>query len=222
MEKITWYGSGGKPQAANGSGGAGENALSFRIGSVRSGDTPSVSNSGTGGNVVLDFVLPKGEKGEKGEKGDGNLAGIGGFLEGLSVELAILKEMLPFSSMQMGKELCVASNPNVKLVETYGTGNAACYKIRYPTPFSQVPVLLVTSSRSTQQMRMIEILVKAIINTTGLIDSHQDLHIPGIWNKSVKENKSILHVQEHKSWKSHKVWSGPKRSGRTIRNRLKI
>lgn len=158
MEKITWYGSGEKPQAANGSGGAGENALSFRIGSVHSGDTPSVSNSGTGGNVVLDFVLPKGEKGEKGEQGDSNLAGISAFFEGLSVELAILKEMLPFSSMQMGKELCVASNPNVKLVETYGTGNAACYKISYPTPFSQVPVLLVTSSRSTRQMRMIEIL----------------------------------------------------------------
>ena len=34
-------------------------AVAFWIGSVRSGDTPSVSNSGTGGNVVLDFVLPK-------------------------------------------------------------------------------------------------------------------------------------------------------------------
>ena len=155
MEKITWYGSGEKPQAANCSDGVGENALSFRIGSVRSGDTPSVSNSGTGGNVVLDFVLPKGEKGEP---GDSNLAGIGGFFEGLSVELAILKEMLPFNSMQIGKELCVASNPNVELVEKYGTGNAACYKISYPTPFSQVPVLLVTSSRSTRQMRIIEIL----------------------------------------------------------------
>ena len=158
MEKITWYGSGEKPQAANCSDGVGENALSFRIGSVRSGDTPSVSNSGTGGKVVLDFVLPKGEKGEKGDQGDGNLAGIGGFFEGLSVELAILKEMLPFNSMQIGKELCVASNPNVELVETYGTGNTACYKISYPTPFSQAPVLLVTSSCSTRQMRMIEIL----------------------------------------------------------------
>ena len=52
-----------------------------------------------------------------------------------------------------------------------------------------------------------EILVKAIINTTGLIDSHQDLHIPGIWNKSVKENKSILHVQEHKSWEFKSIIS---------------
>lgn len=65
MEKITWYGHGEKPQA----GGAGENALSFRIGSVRSGDTPSVSNSGTGGNVVLDFVLPKGEREKRASKG---------------------------------------------------------------------------------------------------------------------------------------------------------
>lgn len=44
-----------------------------------------------------------------------------------------------------------------------------------------------------------EIYVKAIINTTNVIDSHMDLHIPGIWNKTVKENKNMLHVQEHKA-----------------------
>lgn len=45
-----------------------------------------------------------------------------------------------------------------------------------------------------------EIYVKAIINTTNVIDSHMDLHIPGIWNKTVSENKNMLHVQEHKSY----------------------
>lgn len=44
-----------------------------------------------------------------------------------------------------------------------------------------------------------EIQVKAIINTTNMIDSHVDLHVSGIWNKTVKENKNMLHVQEHKS-----------------------
>lgn len=43
-----------------------------------------------------------------------------------------------------------------------------------------------------------EIKVKAIINTTNVIDSHMDLHVKGIWNKSVKENKAIMHLQEHK------------------------
>lgn len=52
-----------------------------------------------------------------------------------------------------------------------------------------------------------EIYVKAIINTTNIIDSHLDLHLPGIWNKTVKENKNMLHVQEHKSNQFDKIIS---------------
>ena len=43
-----------------------------------------------------------------------------------------------------------------------------------------------------------EIQVKSVINTTNLMDSHKDVHIPKIWNKSLKENKSFLLLQEHK------------------------
>jgi len=42
-----------------------------------------------------------------------------------------------------------------------------------------------------------ELKVKVVINTTNLIDSHSDMHVPGIWDKSLKENKSIMHLQEH-------------------------
>ena len=34
-----------------------------------------------------------------------------------------------------------------------------------------------------------EIKVRAIINTTNIMDSHKDVHIPGLWKKSLKENK---------------------------------
>jgi len=44
-----------------------------------------------------------------------------------------------------------------------------------------------------------EIRVKSVINTTNFLDSHGDVHIPGIWNKSIKENSRIMHIQEHKS-----------------------
>jgi len=41
--------------------------------------------------------------------------------------------------------------------------------------------------------------VKAIINTTNIIDSYLDMHVPKIWNRSLKENaKNMLHMQEHK------------------------
>lgn len=39
--------------------------------------------------------------------------------------------------------------------------------------------------------------VKAAINTTNILDSHSDVHIKGLWNKSLKENKMVMHLQEH-------------------------
>lgn len=42
-----------------------------------------------------------------------------------------------------------------------------------------------------------EILVKSAINTTNIFDSHGDVHIPGLWNKSIKEAKNLLLLQEH-------------------------
>lgn len=42
-----------------------------------------------------------------------------------------------------------------------------------------------------------KITAKIVINTTNIIDSHCDCHIPGLWNKTIKENKSPYHLQEH-------------------------
>jgi len=39
--------------------------------------------------------------------------------------------------------------------------------------------------------------VKVVINTTNFLDSHGDVHVNGIWNKSVKDNVTFLHLQEH-------------------------
>jgi len=39
--------------------------------------------------------------------------------------------------------------------------------------------------------------VKAIINTTGVIDSHMDLHVKGIWNKTVKDNPTNPVLKQH-------------------------
>jgi hypothetical protein len=52
-----------------------------------------------------------------------------------------------------------------------------------------------------------EIRVKAVINTTNLMDSHKDVHLPGIWTKSLKENKRIMHIQEHQSNSFDKIIS---------------
>lgn len=39
--------------------------------------------------------------------------------------------------------------------------------------------------------------VIVVINTTNWLDSHGDVHIPGIWKKSLNDNKVQLHLQEH-------------------------
>lgn len=41
------------------------------------------------------------------------------------------------------------------------------------------------------------IKVRAVINTTNLLDSHGDVHIKGLWKKSLKEQKTLYLLQEH-------------------------
>lgn len=43
----------------------------------------------------------------------------------------------------------------------------------------------------------VQLKVRSIINTTKYFDSHGDVHIDQLWNKSLKENKDLYLVQEH-------------------------
>lgn len=52
-----------------------------------------------------------------------------------------------------------------------------------------------------------EFTVIAVINTTNIMDSHKDVHLKGIWSKSLKENKRIMHIQEHESQKFSSIIS---------------
>lgn len=41
------------------------------------------------------------------------------------------------------------------------------------------------------------IQVKTVINTTNIIDSHRDLHLSKIWNKTVNDNPFSYHLKQH-------------------------
>lgn len=41
--------------------------------------------------------------------------------------------------------------------------------------------------------------IKTVINTTNVIDSHMDLHLKDIWNKTVKDNPFSYHLKQHKN-----------------------
>ena len=45
--------------------------------------------------------------------------------------------------------------------------------------------------------------VLCVINTTNWFDSHSDVHIPGLWKKSIKDNKFFSHLQEHQQKFTH-------------------
>lgn len=49
----------------------------------------------------------------------------------------------------------------------------------------------------SEMLALDEINVKSVINTTNILDSHGDVHIPGLWNKSLKEQKQFYLVKEH-------------------------
>lgn len=42
-----------------------------------------------------------------------------------------------------------------------------------------------------------KIAVSVVINSTNILDSHGDVHIPGLWKKSLNEKKNIYLLQEH-------------------------
>ncbi|QHC84973.1 hypothetical protein AS589_09415 [Empedobacter brevis] len=53
-------------------------------------------------------------------------------------------------------------------------------------------------------------IVYPVINTTGYLDSHSDVHIPGIWNKSVPEQKGKVYLIINHDLEVGKVISFPK------------
>lgn len=50
---------------------------------------------------------------------------------------------------------------------------------------------------TTEEMNVGALKARLVINTTNLIDSHMDCHIPGLWKKSLKETKQLFLLQEH-------------------------
>jgi hypothetical protein len=47
--------------------------------------------------------------------------------------------------------------------------------------------------------------VEVVINTAGYMDSCSDVHIAGLWKKTLRENKNLLHLQEHVSQFDHVI-----------------
>lgn len=58
--------------------------------------------------------------------------------------------------------------------------------------------LIEKATANPELLNLAEFNVKVVINTTSIRDSHKDVHIPGLWKKSLQESRGMYHVQEHK------------------------
>ncbi len=57
----------------------------------------------------------------------------------------------------------------------------------------------INKSEGSEGVNPNQIKVVSIINTTNIMDSHRDVHIKGLWNKTVKENKNMLLLDQHRA-----------------------
>lgn len=60
-----------------------------------------------------------------------------------------------------------------------------------------LPLKNIGAEKSESEVAVTEIKVRPVINTTYVRDSHKDVHIDGLWKKSLSENTRIKHLQEH-------------------------
>ncbi len=54
-----------------------------------------------------------------------------------------------------------------------------------------------TKESGVIETRSADVVVRSVINSCGIIDSHYDVHIKGLWKKSISELKTVYLLQEH-------------------------
>jgi hypothetical protein len=89
-----------------------------------------------------------------------------------------------FQALKNNKEAIIAS----KKMQT---------KLTDAISFSPTVIVKGETIKAINPENLENIKVKVVINTTNLLDSHGDVHIDGIWNKSVKEQRNLYLIQEH-------------------------
>ena len=94
-----------------------------------------------------------------------------------------------FKALKDNKEVLIAQKKNI-----IKQADAVIFQAEVNKPTKEEGNKSEEKSESEEIDRLKAYLV---INTTNLLDSHGDVHMKGLWNKSVKEQKNILLLQEH-------------------------
>lgn len=70
--------------------------------------------------------------------------------------------------------------------------------IKHSDSFNGITTTVKSFSTKEDLTKRDSIDVISVINTTKLLDNHMDVHIDGLWDKSLSENNMLKHLQEHK------------------------
>ena len=71
-------------------------------------------------------------------------------------------------------------------------------QMQFFLPGSESGIYIPKSISEDESAQVGLLKAKLAINTTNIMDSHSDVHIPGLWNKSLKERRDIYLLKEHK------------------------
>jgi hypothetical protein len=98
---------------------------------------------------------------------------------------------LTFDFLKKNKQLVIdAKKKSIK--------HADCISYSLPTEYKKDGAIKALIKDIELPEDIEDVVAKVVINTTNIIDSHGDCHIPGLWKKSLSEMKSMYLLQEHK------------------------
>jgi len=109
----------------------------------------------------------------------------------------IIVSEFPTKTFENKNELfnCLKENKSVLIAQKKAVTKNADATIHYVGVVNEKGET--TKAEATTISDIDKLQVKLVINTTNLMDSHSDVHLKGIWKKSIKENKNLLLLQEH-------------------------
>jgi len=97
-------------------------------------------------------------------------------------------------------------------VGIYGMGDFAPTKIKPVFELSDKSGLKIEKTDTIELLKLDTIHAKCAISTTNIRDSHKDVHFPGCFTKTVRENKRLMHLKDHGRTQEDIISSRPNQS----------
>lgn len=89
----------------------------------------------------------------------------------------------------------IENKANIILLKKSAVKNTDGFNFGYIIGENETEVVKANNPVTTEAN---EVKVKVVMNTTNVLDSHGDVHIPGIWKRTLSHSNKKLHLQEHK------------------------